>query len=53
VIHTSYKVIFTLYDREIETNIIENIMTIKLAKVSFTAFMVAFSLFAFGTIVFG
>ena len=51
--HCTSAAILTAYDCRIETNAIENAMTIKIVKFSLTAVLVAFSLFAFSTIVFG
>jgi len=51
--HSTSKGIIATYDREIETSAIENEMTIKTVKISLTAVMVALSLVAFSTVVFG
>jgi len=53
VIHSTSKPTWAAYDRGIETNAIEKDMTIKAVKFSLTAVLVAFSLLAFTTIVFG
>jgi len=53
VIDSTSKATLVAYDRAIETNAIEKEMTIKTVKFSLTALMVAASLLAFGTVVFG
>ncbi len=51
--HCASVAILTAYDCRIETNAIENAMTIKIVKLSLTVVLAAFSLFVFSVIVLG